>query len=210
MFPLPLKPVFKDVSPLRVIGPAKERLFFAVAIDPPSATAPVPLCVKGPLTEIAPAAVLVNVPVLLMERVKGPLPVVVIEEPRTIELALIEMPDAPEVARAPLKSAVPVPAVSVMLSACIPCVVTLLAPLIDKLPIGVKDPILLLNKTGPPLDVRARSKAPSIVFEKVIVPPAKVESKLALARIVVGLEIKILPRAIIGPATKRGPVPITL
>lgn len=112
MLPPAPVPELKEVSAASVIELAKEMFAFEVTRFPPKETFPLPFCVKEPESVMAPAAVLVNVPLLVM--VRGPPPVVVMAAPRVIAPAATAIPAAPEVVRGPLKIVVPVPAVSRM------------------------------------------------------------------------------------------------
>jgi hypothetical protein len=121
--------VFSEVAAAIMMGEPKLRLPLVVVIDPLKFTSPAPVSVKAPATEIAPGAVLVNVPAGERAKVNGPVPVVVIAAPRTIFVVVMEMPEAPVVVRAPLKVVVPVPADCKIEAAEIDDAVTLLAEL---------------------------------------------------------------------------------
>jgi hypothetical protein len=114
MSPIPA-PVPRVAPAARVIGLAKEISAPDVVMDPPKITDPLtlgPFCVKGPERTIAPAAVLVKVPVWVT--VRGPPPVVVIAPPRIILPELMATPKLSEVMRAPLRVVVPVPEIWVI------------------------------------------------------------------------------------------------
>ena len=130
-------------SELRAIGPAKAIDNPVVATDPPIETAPVPLCVRAPLTEIE-AAAAVSVPLLAMVRERGPPLDVVTAPPRTMEFVERETPAVPVVEIAPERVVVPVPANCVNDAAFVaPLKVTFLAEEMVILPTAVTAPIVL-------------------------------------------------------------------
>ena len=155
---------------------------------------------------ILPAAVLVNVPLLVM--VSGPPPVVVIAAPRITLFVEIEIPEAPVVTSAPLKVVVPVLAVCAIEAAAMPWVVTFTAPLMLKAPMGTPDPTFELIVIEPPLESKLKLDPPSIVPKKVMLPPPVLKSKIEGAKRVNGLVINRLPWMIDVPPAKKGPEPI--
>jgi len=156
--------VFSAVVPAIVMGELKLKLPLVVVIDPLKSTDPAPVSAKAPATEIAPGAVLVNVPAGERAKVNGPVPVVVIAAPRTMLVVVMEMPDAPVVVRAPLKVVVPVPADWRIEAAEIDEVVTLLAELMVNPKRGVVPPIAPSKKILPAPAVTVELCAPLTVL----------------------------------------------
>ena len=201
-------PVLSETLPPKVMGLANEIFAFAVVIDPARETLPVPFWVKAPAKLIAPAAVLVNVPLFVI--VKGPPPVVVIAPPRTTAPEVMEIPKAPVVVRAPLNVVVPVPAVCTIAAAWIPCAVKLFALLTVRVVTGVLNPTLPPSVIEPVPAIRVKLWAPLTVELKVIFPfPELVSIVASVTRVTAGL-IKTLPVTVRPLPANAGPVPIML
>jgi hypothetical protein len=163
MSPIP-EPVSKEVIPKRVIGASKLMLSLTVVIVPLKATEPAPVSVNGPLREMAPAAVLVNAPPLDRVKVRGPPPVVVIEDPRTMLAVVIEIPSAPVVVTAPFKLVVPLPADWVIDTALRFVAVTSFAEEMVMAASGVTPPTAASNRMFPFPPINVKFLVPSRVL----------------------------------------------
>lgn len=165
--------VSRETGAVKVIGLVPEKLMpafaamvFVVVIELASEMLPEPFCVKFPFEEIVLPAVVVRAPLLLS--VMGPLPVVNTFCKNVKFVPVREIPLEPLVAKAPLKSVVPVPVDWVRELAVTACAVKLRTVEIVKAPREVELPALPENVISAVPEERIKFPGPSRVLKNVI------------------------------------------
>ena len=165
-------PLFRATAPVKVTAEAKLMPSLVVVTSPDVETPPAPSWVKAPSRLMSPAAAMVSVPALVMVTV--PFVVVVTAPPMVNTWPLRSMPVLVEVASAPLKAVVPVPATWLMNLADTAAAVTL-AALETVRPFSSVEPPRAPEKTASPVPaatvrVFAPSTAPLNVMSPAVAP----------------------------------------
>lgn len=155
-------------SPVRLVGPEKLMLLPLVVNVPPMLVVPNPVWVNGPLREIAREGRTVKAEEFVIAR--GPPPDVVTLPLRTNEAPLRVMPEAPVVAKAPLKVARPeTPSMSIT-DALMALEVKFVQSTTLNVESGADPPIIPPMLIDPVPPSSSRLFAPLTVFERVMAP----------------------------------------